>query len=95
MPDEWNYGADLLLMGSESVLDSLELELDSSEESNSSEELQETLTETYSTGHFYSYNDFITIGFNGVMLGFALSCVLFLIDLGANALINILRKGVN
>ena len=93
--DGWNNGQDLSLTELESSLDSLGLPPEESLEQSSLMEYSEVPEQSYSIGHFGSYEDFLTVGFQGVLLGFALSMVLALVTLAFNAMLNIIKKGGN
>ena len=93
--EEWNNGQDSSLTELESSSDSSELLPEESSEQSSLMQYSEVPAQSYSIGHFGSYEDFLTVGFQGVLLGFALSMVLALVTLAFNAMLNIIKKGGN
>ena len=93
MEEEWQDGQDLLSTESESLSDLLDYAEDSAEESDSGDIYTVVLQQDYETGHFSIYQDFINVGINGFLIGFAMASVCGLISLAFNALINIIKKG--
>ena len=93
--EEWNNGQDSSLTESELLSDSSELLPEESSEQSSLMQYSEVPAQSYSTGHFANYEDYLTVGFQGILLGFALSMVLALVTLAFNAMLNIIKKGGN